>query len=636
MSVQTLIDNAQAYATNVKEEAIQAFETYNAKIDAIPYTVITYDPSVAKKEINLPDAPKEYVAPTFAGFNPVEFSAPSGLADAPTYQNVSPVVLGALPTFSVATPTVNLPNRPNQVKEFLDSPPAINTDLKFPTAPDQLSAVFEAPNIAVRVAPVKPQISLPGFTAVAPIDNTTAPSDLSGEFQRAYGAAGPSTIAMVNGYVDAMLAKYNPRYAEQMAAIETQLAKYLAGGTALNPDVEDAIYSRAQEKNDVEARRVQDAAFADMAARGFTMPNGTLNATLARARQEAANNNAKAANEIAIAQAEMEQRNLQFAVTTSTGLRTAMLNATLSYMQNLVSINGQAIDYAKSLLNAMVESYNISVRVFQAKLDLYRAEASVYEVRLKGALAGIELYTAEVNALQALTNVDMARVSVYKARVESLSAYANAYRAQIEAVQSQASLEKLKLELFQSQVQAYGAQVQAKNAEWQGYTAAISGEEAKVRVYNSQVSAYQAQIQGYTADVSAKTETVRAEVAVNQARATQYAAQVQAYNTVVDATSAVARTKLENERQKIVAYQAEVAASTAAFGANNEYYKTHYQVMLEQSRLTLDTMFKSAENVRNTAATVAQLSAVSGQTYASMASAAMSGMNTLSAELKNE
>ncbi|MCU9611831.1 hypothetical protein OEK97_28405, partial [Escherichia coli] len=80
----------------------------------------------------------------------------------------------------------------------------------------------------------------------------------------------------------------------------------------------------------------------DMAARGFTLPTGALTSALQQARQAGADNNAQAARDIVVLQAELEQKNLQFAITTSAGLRTMIVNASAAYMQHVVSIFSQS------------------------------------------------------------------------------------------------------------------------------------------------------------------------------------------------------------------------------------------------------------------------------------------------------
>ena len=117
-----------------------------------------------------------------------------------------------------------------------------------------------------------------------------------------------------------------------------------------------------------------------------------------QARQNGADNNAAAAREIVAMQAEMEQKNLQFAVTTSAGLRTAMINATLGYMQSIVTLDGQASEYARSMVNALIETYTATVRTYSARLEGYRTDAQVFQSLIQAALAGIEVYKAEIQA----------------------------------------------------------------------------------------------------------------------------------------------------------------------------------------------------------------------------------------------
>jgi hypothetical protein len=630
-SVDQLISNAQDYAQSLVDDASGAMADATTAVQAIGYDIPNYQP------VTLPSAPPEAIDTTLPALTDVTLELPDAPANTLLFQDISPIEAGVAPVLTAKPPTITLPTVPAAMAAFTSAAPMINTNLTFPEPPSALmNPISDAPTLPSRVEPTKAQVTVPLFTALAPTDTSVAPTDYAEKFASAYQGAAPSTIAMVNGYVDAQLAKYNPQYATQMQAIETQLTKYLQGGTGLSKTVEDAIYARAQAKNDVEAKRVQDAALADTAARGFTLPTGILASAMNRARQDAANINAKAATDIAVAQAEMEQKNLQFAVTTSAGLRTTMLSATLSYMQNLVSINGQALDYAKAVLGAAIEVYNTAVKAFGVKLDAYRAEAAVYETRLKSAMAGIELYKAEVDALSALTNVDRAKVEVYRARIESLASLSNVYRAQIDAVQGKVGLEKLKLELFQSQVQAYGAQVQSKNAEWQGYSAAIEGQTASARIFSTQVEAFNAQITGYKATIDAKAEAIRATAATNQARATQYNAAVSGYSAIVQAKGEVARTKLETNRQVVLAFQAQVQAAVGNAQVASEYYKATSAIAINNADSNLKAQLGGIDSKRAYSASIAQLGTANANIYSMLASSAVAGMNTLASSSKNE
>lgn len=631
MTVASLIADARTYSSTLVTGAGNALD------NAISAVADIGIPFIGSVDVGTPRPPVLGAALIPPRLAPIGLNLPAEPPNALSFQDIAAIEVGALPPFTAIAPTLTLPSAPAQLPAFPASAPGINTNIAFPEPPSALlNPLIAAPVLPDRVAPSSPEVSLPVFGALAPTDNTVAPANLEGRFDSAYRTAAPSTIAMLDGYVDAQILKYNPRYSEQMAKIEDQLAAYLKGGTALASTVENAIYERARSKSNAESRRTRDAAFSDAAARGFTLPTGALYSAMQQARQGAADNNAAAGREIVVMQAEMEQKNLQFAVTTSAGLRQTMLSAALSYHQNLISINGQALDYAKSILSAIVETYNVAVKAYGVKLDGYKAEAVVYETRLRSAMAGIELYKVQIDALQALTSVDRAKVEVYRARIDALTALSNVYRAQIEAVQGRASLEKLKIDLFQSQVQAYSAQVQGKNAEYQGYTAAIEGQVAKVKIFGAQVESFNAQVQGFKATIDAKAEVVRASVATNQARATQYSATLSGYSAVVQARGDVARTQLENQRQEVVAFQATAQAQVAQAQVQAEYYKAGGVVAVEQAKLLMQTIIANADVRVNYGKTISQLHSANATIHGNLASAALSGMNSLATESKAE
>lgn len=631
MAATDIINSAQSYAAEVVNDAKRAMTDTMNLVGAVGYTRLN------APLIQLPATLPSGLVFDLPSPENINLELPASPGSAPVFQDIGSIDAGVLPILTATPPTLTLPTQPSQMAAFLDAPPVINTNITFPEPPSALiNPIFDAPVLVERVEPVKPQTMLPSFDAAMPVGLPDAPTDLTASFEAAYREAAPSTIAMLNGQVDAMLTKHNPRYHEQMARIEIQLAKYMEGGTGLSLFVENAIYERARGKNDAEARRTRDAGYQDAASRGFTLPTGALMSLIQRARQAGADNNAVAGREIVVMQAEMEQRNLQFAITTSTSLRTAMLSAALNHHQNLISINGQALDYAKTTLSSIIEVYNIAVKAYSAKLDAYKAEAAVYEVRLKASLAGIELFKAEIDALQALANVDKAKIDVFRARIDSLTAVSNVYRSQIEAVQGRALLEKLKLEVFQSRVQAYTAQVQGKNAEWQGYSHAIDGQTALAKIFDIQVSAYGAQVNGYKAGIEAKTEVIKAAALTNKARAEQYSATLSGYSAVVQARGEVARTKLENNRQDIIAFQAQTQAAVANSQVGIEYYKAVSNIAITNAEMQMKAQIQSSENQTKFGATIANLSEAQGKTYASLAAAAMSGMNALAVESKAE
>ncbi len=625
-SIGTFIDNATTYANQVLQDARAALNGANTAVANIGYQQIY--PAIYGSDITVPDAPEiDFDLPLNYG------AIDTTLESAPTFRgalvDIGDVNPGTEPVLSASVPSLSMPARPSDMPGFSGTMPAIQTDVQFPEPPPQLDASIVPPTLVDRAAPQQPVVTLPSFTALAPLPQGAAPTGLDQEFDQAYRAAVPQMVQMLDQQVDAMLRRYNPRYHEQMAAIEDKLERLMHGGSGLSPAVEDAIYERARDKTHAEYRRVQDSAWKDAAARGFTLPPGALHASLLTSRLALAEANARAGQDIAIKQAEMEQQNLQFAITASTGLRTTLLNAAMGYHQSLASINGQALDYGKTVASLVVDAYNLQVKDFELRLDVYRAEASIFETRLKGAMAAIDLYRAEIDALQAMTQVDMAKVNAYKAQVETLGVLANVYRTRVEAVQSRAALEKLKLEMFQTQVQTYATQVQAKNAEWQGYQSAISGEEAKVRIFSEQVQAYTAQMNGFKTRVEAQAEGIRAKAAANQAVLDRFAAELKAYTAKVEARAEISKIISADAQMRLSAHQSGIDARLKHATMALEVGKVRYDSFYKQAEYRLRADIASAEGALAYQRTLADLASNVANAYTGIAKASLSGMTTI-------
>ena len=622
-TVDGLIADARSFANSAYSAAtglVQAAESAIGQIGT-DFT-ITGPGDISTSTPTLTLALPEFINPTFdPGAAPV---APGSIVPLPVLN------AGVAPINTAVKPQLAEPAIPAPFRQFALTAPTINTSFAFPAVPAELQSLnIPSPTLVDRVVPTAPDLQIPLFTGVAPVNTAVAPTDYVAQFGAAYSSASATMVAALNGQFDAFLAKINPQYQSQMTAIETQLTTYLAGGTALKPSIENAIYERTRDKVNAEYKRSREAALTDGAKRGFTMPDGAVFSAMQQARQAGADNNSRAAVEIAVMQAEMEQKNLQFAVSTSTQLRTAALQASISYHGNLVQVNGQALEYAKSVLSAMIEVYNTLVKAFSIQLEAYRADVMVYETRIRAVGTAIEIYRAQIAGVEAGVRIDVAKVEVYRARVEALFALSNAYRGQIEAVVSQANLEKMKIELFGAQVQAYGTEAQAKASEFQGYSALVNGQEARMRAYGEEVRAYVANVEGYRATVQAKQAEIEAVGLTNRTILGQYTAQVEGYRALVDAKSRVATTTIEFQKTKLQAFVAQATAAESQARITQEYYRTKAQLAIENTKVVLQAAVQSAQLKTSQIEAVARTALSGAQVYEGIAGAALGGMNTL-------
>jgi hypothetical protein len=559
----------------------------------------------------------------------IDTSGAPGAAPSIEYTGDPMSDLGEIPTFDASVPTLSFPTAPTVASAFILSAPDVDLNIDFPDAPDLLSTTIDPPNIVERAIPEAPDVQIPSFSEVAPSDALPSVGDMKSVFLTTRSQFSTEMVTACERRIDDMLAKVNPRYHEQMSRIEQQLEKYLAGGTGLNPAVENAIYERSKDKVNAEYQRERDVVFGDMAKRGFTMPTGAGFSAAMQARQKGADNNARASTEIAIKAAEIEQQNLQFAVTTSSTLRTTILQAMMSYHQNLISVDAQALDGAKGVLQAMIETADTAIKIYSARLDAYKTQANVFVSRIQASAAIIDVYKAKISAFESLANVDMAKVNVYRARIEAMSSVAQIYRTQVQAIVDKAQLERLKVDVFGAQVQAYSAQLQGKNAEIQGYSAAIAGEEAKVRAYTAQAQAFSARVSGFSAQVQAKSVQVQATATRNRGVLDSYVAMNQAYSARMQAEAAKVGAESDVQRNLITEYAQANSAVIAKASADAERFRMVSQVALEEGRMNISKVQETARIKLATAQGIAQTAVSAAGIYSGLSSAAMAGMNTL-------
>lgn len=570
-------------------------------------------------------------APAYTG---LRYIAPDKtFGDAPEMDLVPAADYGIAPVLGAVNPGYTAPQTPAPLHNLTAVAPTLD-DIYVPPAPD-INLNLTPPTLTDIVIPDAPTVVLPEFTALAPNTDIAAPDDFAEQFAADYANMSVSMRNALDGAVDAYLNKINPQFSSQMALLEDRLATYMEGGTALPVDVEQAIFNRARDKTNDEYLKTREQIMKEAAARGFTIPGGAQYSALTQARQAAADNNARAAMDIALKQAELEQANIQFAVTQSANLRGVVLNAAAAFLNSLVQINGQAIDYAKSVLQASIALYDTMVKIAVARIEIYKAEAQVYEVRLKAVLAVYDVYKAHIEALKAQVDIDRARVDAFSAQVNALAALANAYKAVIDGVMAKAEIEKLKVNIFEAEVRAFSAEVGAKQAEWQGFVAQVQGETAKIDAYESEVKAYSTEVQAYATKIDAYKTEVQAITAKNEGAYKVYGAAVNAYTALVGGASEAVKAEVAAYTGEIQGYiaQASAAEATAKVNVAAQEATIRNQIGLYSTNANIAVATMNGYNTYMTQAAGVVVNAAG--VYANMAASAMAGVNALGAETVN-
>lgn len=621
MAIEDIIANAEARADSALADAQNALDSATDAIRDI--TAITVLPG----PIGLPDI-ENFVPAVAPNLTAVVVDTTGAPGSEPVLESIPDPLTGVTePVLSAVAPDYTEPTQPSAPGEA-PAAPEITTDFDEPAAPDLDVGSIPVPNIIDKVAPSAPELLIPEFEELAPVNNAVAPSALDQSFLSNYRALAPDFVATLEAQFDGALAKLGPQFSE----LEDRLTELADGNGTYREAIEAAIFERARDKINAEFVRARDGVYDEAAQRGYTLPPGAVATSMRAIRSAAADAAARAASETAIKQAELQQENIRFALDQIQRLKSTVITASISYHQSLVTLNAQAITAAQSIVNALVESYNVAVRAYSSKVESFRAQVSAYEASLRGVTAKVEIYRSEIAAFEAGITADRSKVDVYRSRIDALNSAATLYRSQIDAVVSLAQLERTKVDAYQAQVQGYAAKVQAYNAQWQGYAAAVNGQLAKVQVYSERIKAYNAEVDAYKTKVDAKKLQVEAAVSKNELQVRKYATQWQGYAAKMQAEGTKAQAIADQNRVLLGDYTVANQAAVAAQQASAERARAIAQVAIERSKLDVGTLLQSAQLQLDKAKAVASGVATIGQSYASLAGSALSGINSLAAK----
>jgi hypothetical protein len=545
----------------------------------------------------------------------------------PSVQQITPQFNTVVPALTAVMPQTNIPALPAALTALQATMPQVTMPTGIPSAPNAFAGTV--PTLSSVSLPSAPSISQPGFAGQRPTDITLSTDPDT--FAEAFDRVSHSMMADINNQVSTYLNEISPDHGRMYNDLVAKLHEFASGQTetGFSPAVENAIYERSKSKTNAETTRVQQDALLTAARRGFTLPSGALMSAMQQARQAGADNNATAAREIVVQQAELQQKNMQFALSAINELHKTTITASLSYQQNVIQLAGMAIQYASQLIDALIKMDQMLVQVYNAKLEGYKADASVFETLIQAGMRQVELYKARIQGEMAKVEVDKARVDAYKSQVEAHKAAVDAYGSNVQAIVALANLEKIKVDVFQAQVQAFSAEAQAKAVEFQGYAAAWNGEEAKTRAYAAQVQAYSTQVEAFRTTIAAEGERIRALGISNQSELGAYEAEVRAWGTQAQANATVVSAQLDQQKTMINAYDAGSRAVIAQASAEAERFRALSTVAIENAKMQNTLITEqgriSVENIKMAASTAASV----GDTYGRMAGAAVSGATTL-------
>jgi gamma-glutamylcyclotransferase (GGCT)/AIG2-like uncharacterized protein YtfP len=551
-------------------------------------------------EWNMPSVNADFLLNMWAPYPPQLPTISATSPDVPTLTPVTVPTFESAPQFTLVAPVVNLPAPPSAT---LPGAPGSAPVFNAPSIPD--APVMTLPDVPVfenLAIPAAPSVDIPVFNTTLPIDSIVAPT---------------SSFSFVEQEYQSSL----------LDALKTKLMQDLVnGGYGIETQDELALWDRAMGRELRNTESAMQEAARQAAARGFALPPGAMFAQLEAARQDGMEKNSSASRDIALKRADMYVENRKFTIQQVKETE-EMLITYFGYMME------RALNAAKAVVELGVQVFNAKLAQANYNLDKYKAQAQVYEVVLRAALANLEAYKIKIEGARLSADVQRIHAEVYRVQLEGVNALANLYRTQMDGAKTRAEIERLRLDGFKLSVETYAAQVGAKQSEFGMYESRLKGEMSKVAVYQAQVNAYGTEIEAYKGKVGAATAVLEAQILPNKLKLEQY------HHDTVRYTADVQKSQVELQAV-LGRYEADVRAFSAEASVGVQYAttrvaasKANADIAAAAAKLQGDLAISRGQLGVSAANAFASVEGSISGSFASLAGSAISAASTLEASI---
>lgn len=591
-------------------KAIEVVDAKSASLDALTtrYTgmldnAINRMSSIKMEPVSAPSAP---TTPAFAPFAPIDRNGPGSFSDGTTLEvgKAETVDIGTLLS-ALGTDDLVLPPEPPMV--VITIPPA--PTLAVPPAPTR-------PDIDTSVEmPTAPVITDPEMGTLMPIELPPFEFPLLPDFNGLPPDVGNITVP------NPALNWAEPQYhSEMLPDLLAKVKAMMAGGTGLPAAVEDALFSRARERDSAETERAVQEAADTWAARGFSMPPGMLAKQVNVAREQGRLKAAALNRDILAEAAKWEIENIRFAVQQGMALEQLLANTFENCAKRMFEV-------AKFHAEAQINVFNAQISLFNAQSASFKTLADVYRTQLDGALAKLTAYKTAVEAQQAIGQLNQQTVEVYKARLSAVQASVEIFKALMQGAQVRAETIKSQFDAYRADVQAYAEQIGAEKVKFDAFESQVKGEQARAGVFEAQVRGYAATVQAIASKSDVKIKNGQLKIEAARLKVAEFSANLDAKKAEMDA-------KLKQIQAKTSAYSAHVdgwRASSVAITADREM-NLRYADMIARTNLAFSqaqtAMYQaSIQKASSEAQVVMEGAKASGQYTAQLAAGALSALH---------
>jgi len=396
-----------------------------------------------------------------------------------------PMLVQPPPLSPVAEPILREPNLP--------AAPSL-VELGKPVAPNVnfTAREIDVPDVTFDPMPALTQIVLPPAPTLLPIEFDGVPPEFSDippdvDVEAMGNRLASNTLAVSKNEASHMMHTLFPNLNSLQSLLEGKLQELVTTGGMMSVGAEEAMYARGHLKIDQEYLSAKDSAFNESSRRGFRLPAGVLVSSVNKARRSAVMAQSNMSVEVAIKQAEISQRNIEFALNQLMAMKNTATEVVKFTMNAVHQVVSSAFSAASAATNAVVEIYRTKVTAFNAQVESYKVGIEAVKARITVEMGKLQVYQATLDGLKTLTQVDQAKLDAYKTRIDAAVATMSLYKTQVEAEALRLQNEKLKIEGFKAQVEAFMAEVTARKSDIELYEAQLSGERMHLEIKRDKV-----------------------------------------------------------------------------------------------------------------------------------------------------
>lgn len=168
--------------------------------------------------------------------------------------------------------------------------------------------------------------------------------------------------------------------------------------TGLNPVIEQQIWDRGRERTNAASQGLVTQITRMFARSGWTMPTGDQAERIFQAQESAVEQDVTESRTIAVAQADLEQKNFQFSITQAnaleailtqlfTALQQRLVDSEKARLESLNQINKISSEVYKTQVEAVSKEIESITTVYKTDADAYKASAEAEEARINAQVA---------------------------------------------------------------------------------------------------------------------------------------------------------------------------------------------------------------------------------------------------------